>query len=586
VKARNSGLTILSGANSAYARTLEQLLESARRVGALERHRFLLWDIGLSGAEHARLARRFPECELRRLDFGRHPAHIDPLRGTCAWKPVVIRETAQETGGLVLWLDAGTLLHADPGVILPELRENGVYSLRGQSPLWARAHPETLRRLGSAPECLDRPERVGGVCGFDASLPAVRELLRRWSEAALDEDCIAPRGEKPAHVVHMWEQAILTILLFQAEARGEIRLGDGEVDISSPRPVRWLSTRNRVPEGLPHGLGVAFRLYRSAWKAADRRLIAWNRRWTTRVHGLDRFSTERFEIVLTRAATGERVRVPGLPYTYRADPFLWRSGGRAYLFFEEFLHRENKGRIAVCVLDERLQPGEARTALERDYHLSYPFLWAEGERLHMIPESSHNLSVDLYECERFPDRWRLARRLLQGIDAADSTLLRHDGRLWLFTSARDPAAGAGRYLALFQADDLSGEWRAHPVNARRLYAGSPWQSGRAAGPFLRVGDGWLRPVQRSTRFYGEGLGFRRILRLTPTEFEEEPADAPSDLAALLSGVSPHHVDRCGELVACDERTRFARRQLLPGLGAPARGRAQAGAVSAPGASSS
>jgi len=259
--------------------------------------------------------------------------------------------------------------------------------------------------------------------------------------------------------------------------------------------------------------------------------------------------------------------VPSPWARYFADPFLLRRGDRSYVFFEDFDYLRRTGRISVCEIGADLAAGEPVTALEEPHHLSYPLLFEQGGRLFMLPESSHARSVDLYECLEFPSRFVLRRRLIENIDAADTTLLEHDGRIFLFTSVSAGGSSRVRSLRIYSTPDLlEGSLDPHPVNARGLYADQPFTSGRGAGPFLRHGDTWLRPVQWSRLFYGEGMRLMRIVRLTPTEFAEEPFTDPHPVAELIARYSPHHYSSDGDLAVLDTRDRWPYTRRLPRLG--------------------
>ena len=72
--------------------------------------------------------------------------------------------------------------------------------------------------------------------------------------------------------------------------------------------------------------------------------------------------------------------------------------------------------------------------LARPYHLSYPFVFAHDGELLMIPETSAARRVELYRAFDVPGSWERQAVLLDSIDAADATVLSHDGRLWLFAA--------------------------------------------------------------------------------------------------------------------------------------------------------
>ena len=89
----------------------------------------------------------------------------------------------------------------------------------------------------------------------------------------------------------------------------------------------------------------------------------------------------------------------------------------------------------------------------------------------------------------------MARRLLYGIDAADTVVLRHLGLWWLITSVQQAGAG-NRHLEIYYARDLlQDEFMPHPVNAERRYQDQKHGTGRNAGSYLRTASGWVRPMQ-------------------------------------------------------------------------------------------
>ena len=63
-----------------------------------------------------------------------------------------------------------------------------------------------------------------------------------------------------------------------------------------------------------------------------------------------------------------------------ADPFVLYRDGKYYVYLEELLFAENRGRIALLVLDEKGDYKPPVPVLERPYHLSYPFRWPMAGR--------------------------------------------------------------------------------------------------------------------------------------------------------------------------------------------------------------
>src|SRR5208283_2507083 len=73
--------------------------------------------------------------------------------------------------------------------------------------------------------------------------------------------------------------------------------------------------------------------------------------------------------------------------------------------------------------------------LEAPFHLSFPFVFAEGSSVFMVPESLADSSVALYQFDAFPFKLRMVRTLLKG-DFVDSHLFHHNNKWFLFTTHR------------------------------------------------------------------------------------------------------------------------------------------------------
>jgi hypothetical protein len=552
-------LTVVTGADSRYARCLWQMLRSAERHRLEKRHRFVAFDLGLGESNRSVLERRFPWCLMRAAGPDRLPPHASIASRTYAWKPIVLHRAAGEFGGCLLWLDSATLFHGGLDEVLTVLGRFGTYTLSGQSQLQERCEPEVWSSMGAPLEILDRPERVAGVVGIDYDHQAGRRILDRWVEAALD-----PRHWRPISTRHMPEQAILSILLHTDALKGELALNPDEVDISSASPVRFISTRNKVPLWMPRILDPLVRGYYAAYKTADRPMIRLRRFKAERIDGWHRMLREHFTVRIGPRDAVPSVTVPNPEAGYYADPFVYIHRETPWLFLEYFSYARNAGRLVALPLGGGLSPGPAQALDIPGRHVSFPAIFGYGGGIYLVPETSTNRTIDLYVCADFPSRWRLARRLLADIDAADSVLVEHGGRWWLVTSIRDETRKSGRYLGVFHTDDLfGGRFIAHPVNRERRYASAPHNSGRCGGNMVRSSHGTLlRPAHRNTRHYGEGIVMMRVTRLDPECFEEaECAPGDPDLPPV-AGLASHHVFLGESIVAHDFRDRASYADLF------------------------
>jgi hypothetical protein len=201
-----------------------------------------------------------------------------------------------------------------------------------------------------------------------------------------------------------------------------------------------------------------------------------------------------------------------------ADPHLVRSNEEYYIFIEEFSRKNGKGHISVIELDQSGKWKLPVTALEKGYHLSYPFVFKWHDKYYMIPESSENKTVDIYECIAFPDRWEFRKNLIANVKAVDSTLIHYANKWWLFTAiAENEMAAPHVELFLFYSEDLfSGQWKAHAQNP----IVSDVKKARPAGS-LFVRDGRLiRPSQDCSKIYGYSINLNEIQVLSETKYCE------------------------------------------------------------------
>lgn len=229
-----------------------------------------------------------------------------------------------------------------------------------------------------------------------------------------------------------------------------------------------------------------------------------------------------------------------------ADPFPIERDGRHYLFIEELMFDTNKGHISVVELDERGGWKQPVKVLERDYHLSYPFLFEWQGNLFMIPETGQNRTVEVYRCHRFPDDWHLEKVLLENVCSADATLAQIGDRWWMFVNIGEEGTELYDELHLFHADQPFGEWVPH----RRNPVKSDARSARPAGNLFWWQGELYRPAQCCVPLYGSAISLNRIERLDPDVFiEREVALMTPDWQPGLLGV--HTFNRAGRLTVVD-----------------------------------
>jgi hypothetical protein len=239
-----------------------------------------------------------------------------------------------------------------------------------------------------------------------------------------------------------------------------------------------------------------------------------------------------------------------------ADPFPLLNDGRHWIFFEEKVSAQ-PGRIAVVEVGPGGVVGPPVPALERPYHLSYPFVFEWDDQIYMLPETEQNRTVEVYRAEEFPTRWTADRVLLSGVRAVDATLAEIAGRWWMFVNiAESEEAPIADELHLYHAATPLGPWLPHRLNPVK----SDVRSARPAGRPFSFRGSWYRPAQDSSGRYGAAVVINRIERLDEEGFAEEEVARLSP-AWRPDLIGTHTLNAAGGLTVIDAqrlRRRFPR----------------------------
>jgi len=234
-----------------------------------------------------------------------------------------------------------------------------------------------------------------------------------------------------------------------------------------------------------------------------------------------------------------------------ADPFGAQIDGVTHILYEDFRYATSKGVIGTVEATASGPPRFPRVAIELSVHASYPYLVVDRGKIYCIPETNESREIGLYRAIDFPTRWEKVGTLLSGVAALDPTVFRHEGRWWLTCTDRE--VGENMPLFVWHARNLEGPWEPHALNPVK----ADIRSSRPAGtPFV---DGGIlyRPAQDCSRMYGGGIVINRVVRLTPTEFSEEPAAAvePFSDSPFPDGI--HTLSSVGDITLIDsKRHRF------------------------------
>ncbi len=344
-----------------------------------------------------------------------------------------------------------------------------------------------------------------------------------------------------------------TLVLAEQAVRAGLPAANGAplAQPARPQPPRPQPPRPQPPGPVTIARGVAAagvrRAYRAAYRAPHWR-VGWRLLEAGQPDVLD----------LLGHPDGGWSTLPDDGLHFYADPFPVAHGEQHLLFVEDYDHRLARGVISVAEVGEHGPLGVPRPVLEHDVHLSYPYVLHDDGEWWMIPETSAAGTVELYRARSFPDRWTREAVLLRGVEASDTSVVRHGGRWWLFATVRDGGAFSDA-LHLWSAERLTGPWRAHPRNPVLVDISAARPAGRPAHRDGRL----LRPVQDGSTGYGGSVAIAEVTRLDEDGFAQRVVGELRP-GAPWPGTRLHTLNRDGRLECIDGSARSPR--WRPALG--------------------
>jgi hypothetical protein len=369
---------------------------------------------------------------------------------------------------------------------------------------WSFHHGDGVTYSSGPPgfwECYDRNPRTGSILLREDADSGRTVIYRSWSSTDFGS---LHRSRNPLY----WKAAAFPgRCLRRLDDHGGIDTAIGEeAGAAAPRRAR----------GMPGSLTMVVYLARLLADFAREKARSFAS--TRRTQWFIALRRRRPEVPSGVDGTGYHLLAPP-PDGFYGDPCAFERDGVTYLFLEDYRFDLEKGRIGYTRVDAEGRPlGEIRIALERPYHLSYPFVFEWEGEVFLIPETRANRTVEIYRAAEFPDRWELDTVLMRNVEAVDVTVYPHGGRLWMFLNMAGPGYTANEELHVFHATSPRGPWRAHPANP----VVSDVSSSRPAGALFLESGKLVRPAQDCALRYGHAIAFREVLALSESEYRERP----------------------------------------------------------------
>lgn len=202
--------------------------------------------------------------------------------------------------------------------------------------------------------------------------------------------------------------------------------------------------------------------------------------------------------------------------SFAADPFAILKDNELHILYEAFPFDNPSGKIDYVKYKDGEYSNECKV-WDNSYHNSYPFMFEYNNEVYSLPESSADNKVELYKLIAFPDQWEKQKMILPGYAGVDNTLLYYNNTWWIF--ATDLLDGPHYNLKVFYADDLYGEWVAHPKNPVK----TDIRSSRPAGTIFEKDNVFYRPSMDYSEKVEGRIVINQIVKLTKTDYKEVDA---------------------------------------------------------------
>ena len=171
-----------------------------------------------------------------------------------------------------------------------------------------------------------------------------------------------------------------------------------------------------------------------------------------------------------------------------ADSLIFSCENGVFLFVEAFDKKEKIGKLAVLKYNGETF-SDFKIIMEKNYHLSYPYVFEYKKEYYMIPETSGNNCIEIYKAINFPYEWEKQKELIKG-PYVDTTIFEYDKKMQFYTYDIK-----NNYL-------INGILNMDNLNLENINSQIDDDYNHRAGGNVYVKDGlYLRAIQNNKYFY-------------------------------------------------------------------------------------
>ena len=172
-------MIIVSGASNNHYLTLLNMINSF--ICYNKKNYLIVYNLGLDDDKWNNIQSTYSTnkyIHYKVFDFLKYPSwfNINIEAGHYAWKPTIIYKTYMEYNNeIIVWMDAGNLIHNDLQDLELFLEKNGVYSATSSGSIVEWTHPDTIKFFN----CLNvnKQNRNGACIGFNTKIDFAKDFL-------------------------------------------------------------------------------------------------------------------------------------------------------------------------------------------------------------------------------------------------------------------------------------------------------------------------------------------------------------------------------------------------------------------------
>ena len=241
------------------------------------------------------------------------------------------------------------------------------------------------------------------------------------------------------------------------------------------------------------------------------------------------------------------ITIKNPPNRFLADPFVIKKNGRNICFVEDYCFEKKRAKISAYELFKN-DYKKIGTALEENFHLSFPFVFKHDQEIFMIPETGEVNEIRLYKCISFPLEWKFEKTLIKNIDAVDTIVFKKENKWCLLSNVCSSFINEhDSELHLYTSENLlSNNWVKSENNPIIFDS----EKGRNGGFFTLENSHYRVNQVNKKNQYGYSLKINKILSINDSIYEEKEVNEFKPIF-LNSLIGTHHFQMNEEFSVID-----------------------------------